>query len=180
MAEQSGWKVNWGKEALSTLLCPPPPYSKKELDMVTENKVEILIVDDDEGHSELIRSNLKKTGINNHIQCLTDGRTAVDFVLRHGKFSSRPANPAILVLMDINMPGELDGIAALKLIKNHPVGKSTPVIMLTTTDDPREISRCYEIGCNIYITKPVESVKFTEAVTRLGMFISIVTCPSEK
>jgi CheY-like chemotaxis protein len=83
---------------------------------------------------------------------------------------------SIVILLDINMP-RIDGIEALKQIKANPVTFRIPVIMLTTTDDPREIDRCYELGCNVYITKPVEYDGFIDAIRRLGLFLQIVRRP---
>ncbi len=133
----------------------------------------ILVVDDDEGHRELVRRNLQRSGITNPIVPLPNGNEALDYVYSQGTHAHRPTDPALLMLLDINMPG-IDGFEVLSRIKADPVKKTIPIIILTTTDDPREIKRCYEAGCSVYITKPVEPGKFMEAVTKLGMFISIV------
>jgi CheY-like chemotaxis protein len=69
----------------------------------------------------------------------------------------------------------MNGLDVLRSIKSTPATRNIPVIMLTTTDDPREISRCYDLGCNVYVTKPVEAPSFIEAITRLGLFVSIVS-----
>lgn len=68
----------------------------------------------------------------------------------------------------------MDGLEVLERIKNDDDFKSLPVIMLTTTDDPREVEKCYELGCNIYVTKPVDFLKFAETLKRLGLFIQVV------
>jgi len=78
-----------------------------------------------------------------------------------------------LLLLDIHMP-QMDGLEVLRLIKSDNKLKEMPVIMLTTTDDPREVEECYQIGCNIYITKPVDFIKFTETLNHLGLFLQIV------
>jgi CheY-like chemotaxis protein len=83
---------------------------------------------------------------------------------------------ALVVLLDINMP-RIDGIEALLQIKANSETHRIPVIMLTTTDDPREIDRCYELGCNVYITKPVDYDGFIDAIRRLGLFLQIVQRP---
>lgn len=145
--------------------------------MAEETKLDILVVDDNEGHSELVRRNLRRNGISNSITSLTNGADALDYVYRRGKYASRPLNE-LLILLDINMPGGVNGIDVLSRIKSDPAKKKIPVIMLTTTDDPKEIERCYALGCNIYITKPVEPEAFVEAVRRLGLFVLIVNLPS--
>jgi CheY-like chemotaxis protein len=73
----------------------------------------------------------------------------------------------------------VDGVEALRQLKMDGRTEKLPVIMLTTTDDPREVRRCYELGCSSYITKPVEYDRFVEAIRRLGLFLSIVEVPRE-
>ena len=139
-------------------------------------QVTVLIVDDDEGHVELVRRNLKRSGINNPVVTLNSGAEALDYVFCKGAFASRTDNGELLILLDINMPG-IDGVEVLRRIKADDKTKSIPVLMLTTTDDPREINRCYELGCSVYITKPVDPSAFIEAIQRLGLFISVVRMP---
>ena len=68
----------------------------------------------------------------------------------------------------------MDGIELLQKIKSNADLKDIPVVMLTTTDDPREVETCYQLGCNMYITKPVQFDKFAEVLNRMGLFIQIV------
>jgi CheY-like chemotaxis protein len=133
----------------------------------------ILIVDDDDGHIELVRRNLHRIAMGNRIIALQDGARALDFIFGRGEFAGR-AISELLVLLDINMPGSINGVEVLRQIKTHPETGGTPVIMLSTTDDPREIALCYDLGCSVYITKPVDSVHFIEAVKRLGLFLQII------
>ena len=74
------------------------------------------------------------------------------------------------------MPGP-DGFRVLAVLKDDPETREIPVIMLTTTDDPREIQRCYELGCSVYITKPVNYENFAEAIRQLGLFLSVIQIP---
>ena len=141
--------------------------------------LQLLIVDDDEGHVELIRRNLKRAGILNSVRVFYSGEDALNYIFRLGPHTGREGNGHLLVLLDINMP-QMDGIEVLRRIKADPQRKKIPVIMLTTTDNPREVERCYELGCSSYITKPVDPGKFMEAISRLGLFISIVSLPSEE
>ena len=73
------------------------------------------------------------------------------------------------------LPGSVNGVEVLRLMKADPATRKTPVIMLSTTDDPREVARCYDLGCSVYITKPVDSVQFIEAIKRLGLFLQIIS-----
>jgi CheY-like chemotaxis protein len=138
----------------------------------------ILLAEDDEGHALLIRKNISRAGIANQIVHVMDGQQALDYVRREGQFATRPASSPLLVVLDINMP-RLDGVEVLKRIKADEGTSRIPVIMLTTTDDPREVARCYESGCSVYITKPVEYEAFVEAVKRLGLLLQVVQIPAE-
>ena len=142
----------------------------------SSNPVSILFAEDDDGHAMLVERNLKRAGLVNGLVRVCDGQEAIDFVRCEGKFSDRVPNGPLIVLLDINMP-RVDGIEALRQIKGDPKVAHIPVIMLTTTDDPREIERCYRAGCNVYITKPVEYEAFVEAIRRLGLFLQVVKKP---
>lgn len=145
----------------------------------SENRVEILLVDDDEGHLELVQRNLRRIGLVNPVIPVGSGAAALDYVYRRGEHASR-SKRNLLILLDINMPGGMDGVEVLRRIKADPEKRKIPVIMLTTTDDPREVEECYALGCNVYMTKPVDPAAFVDAITRLGLFISIVSVPGER
>jgi len=134
---------------------------------------EIILADDDDGHAELIRRNLVRSGVVNQIIRVVDGQDALDFIRREGIYSDKPPVASFLLLLDINMP-RVDGIQVLKELKQDHRWRSSPIIMLTTTDDPGEIDRCYEAGCNVYLTKPVTPEGFIEAIKRLGLFLQII------
>lgn len=138
----------------------------------------ILLAEDDEGHAYLIQQNLETAGIANRIVHAKDGQEALDYIRSEGAYAGRVQNGPLLLLLDINMP-RVDGVEVLRQLKSDPKLDQIPVIMLTTTDDPREVQRCYELGCSSYVTKPVEYSKFTEAVRRLGLFLAIVQVPRE-
>lgn len=123
----------------------------------------ILLVDDDVGHCELVRRQLERGGITHPLVPLTNGRMALDFVFRRGAFADRPPDAELLVLLDINMPG-IDGIEVLRQIKSNPATNRIPVLMLTSAENPREISRCREYGCDSYITKSADGTAFVAAV----------------
>jgi CheY-like chemotaxis protein len=140
------------------------------------NEVIILIAEDDDGHAELVREHFEDAGIHNQLIRFTNGQEAWDF-LSAGKQDPNQKEQAYLLLLDIRMP-KMDGIEVLKRVKADPALHTLPVIMLTTTNDPREIQGCYDLGCNCYITKPVKYEHFSEAIRQLGLFISIIQVPS--
>jgi CheY-like chemotaxis protein len=140
--------------------------------MLNNTSPRILIVDDDEGHAILIRENLEAAGLRNSIEHFRDGQAVLDFFNQR----KRDDGESFLVLLDIRMP-KVDGIEVLRRLKVDSVLSKLPIIMLTTTDDSREVERCYELGCNVYIQKPVDYERFAEAIRRLGMFMSLVLVP---
>ena len=139
--------------------------------------VSILVVDDDEGHTELVRRNLRRAGIDNEVRALPSGDAAVELLLGSGSDAALADAAGYLVLLDINMPG-LNGVEVLRRLKQDPRTHAIPVIMLTTTDDPRSVQQCYELGCNVYLTKPIDPSLFVDAIHRLGLLLSIVSLPS--
>lgn len=132
----------------------------------------ILIVDDDEGHAILIRENLQAAELPNRILHFSDGQAILDFFFKHRP----PAHESFLILLDIRMP-KVDGIEVLRRLKADPELRKLSVIMLTTTDDTREVERCHQLGCSVYIQKPVDYEKFAEAIRRLGLFVPLLLIP---
>ena len=145
--------------------------------MANMNEVSILIVEDDDGHARLIAKNLKRAGISNRVTRVENGREALDFLFSEGAFAGQERPSPLLVLLDLNMP-VMDGYQVLEKMKADPRTQKVPVVVLTTTDDAREVTRCYELGCSVYITKPVDYESFSSAIQQLGLFMSIVTVPN--
>ncbi len=133
----------------------------------------ILLVEDDPGHAHLVKKNLLRGGVNNNIIVLDDGRKAVDYLLKQGAYATDDHPLPSFILLDLNLP-VLSGNQVLDIIKNDERTKNIPVVVLTTTDNPQEIARCYSLGCNLYITKPIEYSRFSNVIQRLSMFLSIV------
>ena len=144
---------------------------------MTYEPLTILLAEDDEGHAELIRLNLERARVIDEIVHVPDGQEALDYIRREGSYADRRQGPLIAIL-DIKMP-VLDGVETLRQLKADARTAMIPVIMLTTTDDPREVEHCYQLGCNIYITKPVEYERFCEVLRELGMFLQFVAVPNE-
>lgn len=145
---------------------------------MTPRKLVILLAEDDDGHAYLVRENLAEAGVCNTIVHVKDGQEALDYIHCQGAYAGRVPNGPLLILLDINMP-RIDGVGVLQALKADPATSRLPVIILTTTDDPREVRRCYELGCASYITKPVEYDRLVESIRRLGLFLAIVELPRE-
>jgi CheY-like chemotaxis protein len=141
-----------------------------------DRDVNILIAEDDSGHAFLIKTNLNRAGISNNIIILKDGQEVMDFMNGKSRDECRESGKAYLLLLDIRMP-KIDGIEVLRKMKGSEELKEIPVVMITTSDDPKEIKECHWIGCNGYIKKPVEYNKFVEAVRNLGFYLRIIEIP---
>jgi len=136
----------------------------------------IVLAEDDDGHATLVQRNLQRSGLVNGFLRLKDGQAVLDFLRGEGASAGNPLDNPMLLLLDIKMP-RVDGVEVLRQVRADPRTATLPVIMLTTTDDPREIDRCYQLGCNVYVTKPVDYQAFVEAIKRLGLFLQVVAVP---
>ena len=137
-----------------------------------QRPVIIVMIEDDEGHARLIEKNVRRAGVNNEIRHFVDGTSALNFL----QSDDANANGPMLILLDLNLP-DMTGIDILGVIKHHDRLKRAPVVVLTTTDDKTEIQRCYDLGCNVYITKPVDYETFASAIRQLGLFLSVMQVP---
>jgi len=144
--------------------------------MPSINEVTILLVEDDEGHARLVEKNLRRSDISNPIVKCQNGQLALNYLFGEQGYVNTPHHPPLLILLDLNLP-VVDGYGVLEAVKRDARTKRIPIIILTTTDDEREMERCYELGCNVYVTKPIAYEKFAEAIHSLGLFLSVVTLP---
>ena len=136
------------------------------------NSVRIVMIEDDLGHARLIEKNIRRANISNEISHFADGGSAMDYL-----FSEEARlNGPILILLDLNLP-DMSGTDILVRVKNDDRLKRAPVVILTTTDDRQEVQRCYDLGCNVYITKPVDYESFAGAIRQLGLFLSVIQAP---
>lgn len=138
--------------------------------------VTIIMVEDDEGHARLIEKNIRRAGVANEIVSFTNGTDALAFLLGPDGTGLVNKGRQLLVLLDLNLP-DMTGIDILEKVKGNEHTKRSPVVVLTTTDDQREIQRCYDLGANVYITKPVDYDGFANAIKQLGLFFSVMQIP---
>ncbi|MDP3340981.1 response regulator [Frigidibacter sp.] len=139
-------------------------------------EVTIVMVEDDEGHARLIEKNIRRAGVHNEIVPFADGTSALDFLLGKDRSGEASIGRYLLILLDLNLP-DMTGIDILEKVKTNPHTKHLPVVILTTTDDEAEIKRCYDLGANVYITKPVEYESFANAIRQLGLFFAVLQVP---
>jgi CheY-like chemotaxis protein len=144
--------------------------------MVDMEDVKILVIEDDPGHGRLIEKNLRRANILNDIIKIEDGKKALDYLFSEGEYVDLEHTASLLILLDLNLP-TVDGFQVLKRMKSDNATKNMPVIILTTSDNDRDISRCYELGCSVYLTKPIVCGDFASAIQKLGLFLSVASIP---
>ena len=138
--------------------------------------VTIIMVEDDEGHARLIEKNIRRAGVNNEIVPFANGTDALAYLFGADGSGIVSAGRHLLILLDLNLP-DMTGMDILERVKANPHKDAAPVVVLTTTDDTREIQRCYDLGANVYITKPVNYEGFANAIRQLGLFFSVMQVP---
>lgn len=136
------------------------------------HSVKIVMVEDDHGHAKLIEKNIRRANIANDIVHFDHGEAALEYLLSDEMVRKGP----LLILLDLNLP-DMSGTDILEKVKSEENLRRVPVVVLTTTDDKVEIQRCYDLGCNVYITKPVDYEAFAGAIRQLGLFLSVMQAP---
>jgi CheY-like chemotaxis protein len=134
------------------------------------NPLTIVLIEDDDGHARLIEKNLRRAGVSNNIIRCADGANAIAHLF------GGPCSGQVLILLDLNLP-DMSGVDILQRVKSDARLQRAPVIILTTTDNQADIQRCYSLGCNVYIIKPVDYDQFTNAILQLGLFLAVVQIP---
>lgn len=142
-----------------------------------EQPVEIVMIEDDEGHARLIEKNIRRAGVNNPIVAFASGTEALTYLFGPDGSGVAARGKPLLVMLDLNLP-DMTGVDILQRIKGNDHLKRIPVVVLTTTDDQVEIQRCYDLGCNVYVVKPVNYDSFANAIRQLGLFFSVIQVPS--
>jgi len=140
-------------------------------------QVEILLVEDNADDAEMAVHALRKKNLANKLIHLQDGEEALDFLFGTGKFAGRDVTlRPRLILLDLKMP-KVDGMQVLAKVKSNDATKKIPVVILTSSKEDPDLSKCYELGANSYIVKPVEFDSFINAVTELGMYWMLLNHP---
>lgn len=135
----------------------------------------ILMVEDNPMDAELALRALRKHKVSNQISVARDGEEALDYVYQRRRFAANAPVPA-LILLDIRLP-KLDGIEVLREIKGHPIYRTVPVVMLTTSQEEADVRTSYELGANSYIVKPVDFEKFLEVVRQIDLYWLLTNLP---
>jgi CheY-like chemotaxis protein len=134
------------------------------------SQVEILLVEDNPADAEMTLRALRRHNLANKVHWVKDGQEALDFMFRSGDYAARDAalGPK-LVMLDIKMP-KVDGIEVLRRLKDHAETRLVPVVVMTSSNEERDVIESYRLGVNSYIVKPVQFDAFLETVSRIGMY----------
>ncbi len=144
---------------------------------MTQNIIEILLVEDNPRDVEMTLRALKKRNLANKVQVVNDGAEALDFLFAKGKYSSRNlVDGPKVVLLDLKLP-KVSGLEVLRKIKSDEVTKIIPVVVLTSSQEEKDLVESYKLGVNSYITKPVDFDKFIESVGELGLYWLLINKP---
>jgi two-component system response regulator len=139
---------------------------------------EILLVEDSQADGEMTLRSLKRSNLANKVVWLRDGVEALDYIFRRGPYELREGGHPRMVMLDIKMP-RMDGIEVLRAIKADAGTRSIPVVMLTSSAEDRDLRRCYDLGVNSYLIKPVDFASFASVVAQVGMYWMILNTVPE-
>jgi len=146
--------------------------------MAVTNEVEILLVEDNPNDVELTLRALKKHNITNKVYVVKDGAEALEYIFATGAYVSRDINHSPrVILLDLKLP-KVDGLEVLRQIKSNERTKLTPVVVLTSSKEERDLVESYRLGANSYITKPVDFESFVKAVSELGLYWLLLNQPA--
>jgi two-component system, response regulator len=143
---------------------------------MSENNVEILLVEDNPNDVELALDALREHKLANRIQVVRDGAEALDFIFCQGKYAQRSNCNPKLILLDLKLP-KINGLEVLQRIRAAPPTRKIPVVILTSSQEERDIAASYDLGVNSYIVKPVDFEQFTDAVYHLGFYWLLLNQP---
>jgi CheY-like chemotaxis protein len=141
---------------------------------VTENGIQILLVEDNPADVELTLHALRENKLANSIQVARDGEEALDFLFCRGGFQNRSYDSLPrMILLDLKLP-KVDGLEVLRAIKEDPRTRAIPVVILTSSKEDRDLISGYQLGVNSYIQKPVDFTQFRETIRQLGLYWLVV------
>jgi two-component system response regulator len=136
---------------------------------MNKNEVAILLVEDNASDEELTIIALKNNNIKNKMQVARDGAEALEYLFGSVDSETLKCVGPLVVLLDLKLP-KIDGLEVLRRIKSHPEAKKIPVVVLTSSNEEKDIVESYRLGVNSYIRKPVDFNQFTAAVNQIGLY----------
>jgi CheY-like chemotaxis protein len=133
----------------------------------------ILLVEDSRNDVELILTALSDNAIANEVVVVRDGEEALDYLYRRGLFRLRLEGNPIVILLDLKLP-KIDGVEVLTTLKSDPILKLIPIVVLSSSQEEPDLIRCYELGTNAYVVKPIDFSSFVEVIKHVGLFWAVV------
>jgi len=138
--------------------------------MPGSNAIEILLVEDSPADAEMTLRALRRNNLANRVHWVKDGEEALEYMFRTGGYAERSLESVPkLVMLDIKMP-KVDGIEVLRRLKSEPATRTVPVVIMTSSNEERDVMETYKLGANSYIVKPVEFDSFLETVAKIGLY----------
>lgn len=142
-------------------------------------QLEILLVEDNANDAEMTMRALRRNNLANKVHWVKDGEQALDYVFGRGAYAGRDAALPRLVMLDLKMP-KVDGIEVLRALKTNPLTRAIPVVVMTSSNEEKDVVASYDLGVNSYIVKPVQFEAFLETVAKIGLYWVITNrVPSE-
>ena len=132
-------------------------------------QTEVLLVEDSAADAEMTLRALRRNNLANRVYWVKDGEQALQFMFRSGSFAERDAATPKLVMLDIKMP-KVDGIEVLRRLKANDETRTVPVVVMTSSNEERDVVESYRLGVNSYIVKPVQFEAFLETVAKIGLY----------
>jgi CheY-like chemotaxis protein len=137
---------------------------------------QILLVDDSPLDTELALDALRQHNLANEVVTLRDGAEALDYIFRRGEFATRAETVPSVILLDLKMP-RVDGLEVLRQLKADQVLRRIPVVMMTSSREDQDLRRCYDLGVNAYVVKPLNFHEFIDAIKLVGAFWMVLNEP---
>lgn len=138
-----------------------------------EKILPILYAEDNDNDIELTLAAFRECNLKNRIDVVKDGQEVIDYLTYQGKYNNREKEHPVVVLLDIKMP-RVDGLQALKIIKENSELKHIPVVMLTSSSMEKDLIESYELGANAYVIKPIDFIEFMDSVKNIGAFWALI------
>lgn len=136
----------------------------------------ILIVEDSPNDLELTIKALEKSRLANEVIVVRDGAEAIDYLFRRNEFAERPVGNPAVVLLDLKLP-KIDGLEVLRMVRDDEMIGRTPIVLLTSSCEERDVIAGYKLGVNAYVVKPVAFSEFVQAIQNLGVFWAVLNQP---
>ncbi len=141
-----------------------------------EQQVDILLIEDNPEEAELAIRSMKKSKVANTMVHIDDGAEALDYIFARGKYTGNKAGHPRMILLDLNLP-KVGGLEILKEVKGDERTKIIPVVVLTSSQEQRDVIESYKLGVNSYIVKPVNFESFSKAIVELNMYWLVLNQP---